>query len=122
MTWLPSKHVDQRRQWPPLNDVGGCESVELAHRALSLLYAHGREEQDAYSDLESMHFETPTFCLFYWHDNGVVKVYEYSEPGRIKALALSFDLNRPGKWNTKTITAVLGQMRKLMVLDDLSAV
>lgn len=120
MTWRISKHVDKRRKWPDL-DCKVCPSIELALRALWLLYNRG-EDRDRYGDLQEIHYSTDTFCLMYWHQHGHVKVYLYSEPNRIKSLALQFDLTDARKWNVKAIDEVLESMRKVMVLDALADV
>lgn len=120
MTWRISKHVDMRRKWPDL-DCEVSPSIELALRALWLLYNRGEDVRDAYDCLQEIHYSTDTFAVMYWHRHGHVKIYLYSEPNRIKSLALQFDLEDVRKWNVQSIGEVLDLMRKVMVLDELAS-
>lgn len=121
MTWQVTKHVDQRRLWPPL-DVEVTPCIELALRALWLIYNKGEESRDRYGDLEGINYRTDQFGLMYFHTAGHMKVYIYSEPNRIESLAIQFDLTDARRWNSKAMDRVLELMRLNMVLDDLSHV
>ena len=120
MIWRPRRHVDAQRQWPPLT-VENCPSVELALRALWLLYNRGDETRDVHGDLQELTYQTDTFLVLYFHEHGHVKVYGYSEPGRIRSLVIQFDREDVRRWHGKLIDEVLELMRKVMVLDELAS-
>ena len=119
MIWRPHRHVDAQRQWPPLAEMDS-PSVELALRALWLLYNRGVETRDVHGDLEEMNYRTNTFLILYFHDCGHVKIYGYIKPNRIKSLVIDFDWGGPRRWDAGLIDEVLFLMRKDMILDDLT--
>jgi hypothetical protein len=120
MTWRRAKHVDSRREWPSLDqEITPC--VELALRALWLLYNRGDQDRDVYGDLQSIDYSTDKFCLMYWHRHGHVKIYLNAEPNRLRMLAMQFDLIEAREWNAAAIKEALELMRKVMVLDELAS-